>query len=612
MPSISPLKRKPRKHPIYSFDIETIPGKNDFLLGRILGPTCDKVFFNKKDMCKFIHYHKPLYKKSAYLVATNLGFDAMALYENTKYGEKLHPLFQGGNMIYAEYRPKKGQRIDRIRFIDTMNFFKVSLETLGKVINVPKMPKPAYILEHRAPRTEEIPYIVKYNKNDCIVTLMFMAWLQDELNSIGAEMKITAASSSMHLFKHKFLKDTWWREPEASIKHVLKAYYGGRTEAFKRGYTESPLFYYDINSMYPYVMKNNYPNAQTSVFKEFGSLRLIEAYEGVSDVDIFCPEMNIPYLPFKTPEGKLVFCTGSFSGYYTHYELRKAQTLGYKILGVRNTVYYRQNHAPFTEMIDILYALRMEYKKEKNPAELVVKLLMNSNYGKWGEKPRIEKKILHMNNIEQSDWDKAERLEGDYLIIPGKEKIVAHSFPIYAVYTTAYARTLLYELMKDNNPYYVDTDSIITESPMPTSDKLGELKLEHMIDEICIIRPKMYALRSGDKELCRVKGLPPSRKWSFDDFRVFLGHPRASYIKFAKFKESLRRNLKFNEEITVEKELCLEDNKRRWPGPFDDSSIQNSMPLHANKGVIAHEETVKTANISRFRGCKPEPRAFGP
>lgn len=399
---VSPLKRSPKLKPIYSFDIETIPGKNDFLMARIMGPTCDKIFWNKHAMADFIVKHKPLTKK-AYLCATNLGFDAMGLFSGTKHQKLLEPLFRNGQMLCGTLYPDGvKQRKKRIKMIDTMNFMRASVESLGHIVGIPKLAKPLYIKEHRKPRQGEYKQIIEYNKNDTLITLKFMEWLQAEIISLGGDMKITSASTALNIFKHKYLNTTLYTEPEHVQEFIFKGYYGGRSEVLKRGFydgSQGPLLYYDVNSMYPYVMQNIYPDVNSSRFREKGNMDIIMSYEGMSEVSLEAPGMPLPYLPFRDDKGKLFFSFGCWTANYTHFEIRKAVELGYKIKDIGPCVYYTRTHAPFREYVESLYALRMKYKQEGNISELIPKLLLNSLYGKWGERARFEQKITHMDNV---------------------------------------------------------------------------------------------------------------------------------------------------------------------------------------------------------------------
>ena len=90
------------------------------------------------------------------------------------------------------------------------------------------------------------------------------------------------------------------------------SYIGGRTECFRIGTFDGPLYYIDVNSMYPSVMKTgDYPTKLQGVYKN------IEDRE----VDIWLREKcfiaevtlstDIPIYPLVN-NGRLIFPTGTF------------------------------------------------------------------------------------------------------------------------------------------------------------------------------------------------------------------------------------------------------------------------------------------------------------
>ena len=63
----------------------------------------------------------------------------------------------------------------------------------------------------------------------------------------------------------------------------------------------------------------------------------------------------------------------------------------------------------------------------------------------------------------------------------------------------------------DFNLYYSDTDSAVTDKPLPDSmigSKLGQVKLEHSINRAVFLAPKVYGLVDVDgNEIIKVKGV---------------------------------------------------------------------------------------------------------
>jgi hypothetical protein len=169
------------------------------------------------------------------------------------------------------------------------------------------------------------------------------------------------------------------------------------------------------------------------------------------------------------------------------------------------------------------------------------------------------------------------------------DKKPMHSIPIWSCYTTAYARIRLYNKLISCTPVYCDTDSIMTQDHLETGDGLGELKLENVVEHVLVVKPKVYAGVCIDgKIMCKVKGLPPARHWTFERFKEWAVNPVAEYWKFSKFRESVRRGMPFNRCYTVKKTMKLDDDKRYWQAEF--SLMQSgSRPLEIIDGLTEYE-----------------------
>jgi hypothetical protein len=505
---------------------------------------------------------------------------------------------RGSEFIVITYKDVKLKH--RIKFIDTFSFLKTSVQQLGKIIGLEKLKKPEFL--GNIPKNDEEKKILEdYNVNDSYISYKFMCFLQNEFNNIGITMSNTIASTAMRLFQNNYLK-YWIRQPvKEVIDEMYKGYYGGRVECFYRGYIEN-VNYYDINSLYPFVMKKYaFPMPNSIQLNEAPTGLSLLDYAGLSEAQVRCPDnLDIPLLPTRD-SNKLMFPTGDFIGYFTHAELKKAKSLGYRIKLLK-TYYYTETFNPFAEYVEDLYNRRNEYKKLNSPLAIVYKLCLNSLYGKFGQK--IEQtEILFGDNPE--DIQKIIEAEKDtyrvdidgkatgrykidfpktcevmhpdgtlwnesniYYVTDLQRKKYPHFInPILSIYITSYARLELYERMeKCNTVYYCDTDSIMTPDILPTSDNLGDLKLEIKADKGIIVRPKFYYLQEGNKVILKSKGLTGLKE--LVDFTNVLKTGQYTYKKFTKFKESIKRNMPFNQIIDVTKFVEFEDDKRNWLYPF--------------------------------------------
>lgn len=575
-------KFKEFKKNIFGFDIETYDKNKKFYCASIFGLKHEHshVFLDKQELIDF--FKKKMFWNSI-IVATNLSFDFFGSFFNEKEMQKFRLLLRGSNLLTTKTYLKHGDftsetGIYKLEFVDTMNYTNMSVNSWGNFLKLPKLNRPK-ALGKLPKNNKEKQELITYNKRDSEISAKALKFLYDMFQRLGATPKTTIASTSMSLFKNKFLKDKiYWRHDEHILLNQFEGYYGGRVEAFARGKFKN-YNYYDFNSLYPSVMLNEYPDPNSLRISTANKVKYIDTHEGMARVTI-SSQSTTPLLPFHHDD-KVMFANGTMTGWFTNIELRKAVDEGAVIKRVYTSYYYKDVCYPFQDYIKELYDLRKEMKKEENPMQFVCKLMMNSLYGKFGQK-FLDKDNLIPADVMTLDMIKGfkeppERL-GDFFRVKKDCRPANFCFPIWAAYTTAYGRLKLHDYIKRCKPLYVDTDSLITRKEFDTSDRLGALKLEHFITEGLIIRPKFYMMKTKERDIMKIKGV--STHMTARDFINIVSSGKTKYNKFMKIRESLRRGFIPNEIQEVVKELSLEDNKRVWGGPFNMEELQFSKPIN--------------------------------
>lgn len=580
MKILKPLKQRTFSKNIYGFDIETYGRKNEFYCASVWNPKYQRVFFDKEELIHEFTKHR---YRNVFVVATNLLFDFMGTYFGRPEEKKFKYLYRGSQLIFAKSYIKNNtynltyNKEGCVTFIDTYNYAKMSVAALGKILGTNKLKSPACL--GRLPDNEkEKRELVIYNLRDSEVSQKFMSFLFDSFSQLGATPQKTIASTTMNLFRTKYLNTYFFRHSIDDLKTQFKAYYGGRTEAFKRGVIED-YYYYDFNSLYPSVMLNDFPDPNTLRRNKENTKSYINSFEGISKVEIHCPDnIPIPLLPYRT-EFKLLFPKGTFTGWYSHVELRKALEIGYVLKRVYRTLYCKETCSPFREFVTDLYKKRMAYKKDNNNMQFVIKLVLNSLYGKFGQRFWDRDNYISADTplSELHKYDYIERIGNFFRVKNAEIDPPVFTVPMWALYTTAMARLKLYDVLQRSDPVYCDTDSIITRDKYVTNNELGRLKLEMNIAEGIIVKPKMYALKD-DQGRCYVKIKGIGKQVTYPEFKKFIKNPVILYDKFVKFKEAMKRNLTPNEIIPVTKHLNLEDDKRIWPATFNPKELQLSIP----------------------------------
>lgn len=432
-------------------------------------------------------------------------------------------------------------------------------------------------------------------------------------NQWGVELTPTIASQAMAIYRAAYLRHTFIRKGKDETKlNTLerKAYYGGRTECFRRGIYE--VHSYDVKSMYPSVMKDNLmPDPNSARYIPIGTYyrHTFDSDKiGIYHVRVFVPKQVIGLLPYRTKDGKLLFPHGIFEGWYFNKELQAAEQYGAKILHCYEFIVYDKKLDLFSEYIDDMFQSRA-----KHPPgtfyNMMYKILMNSLYGKFAQKNPVGGYTGKLDDYVGS------LPEGTKLNVPshavfGEECInipasayeeAYGAFPCIAAYITALARVkLLHKLMEHKDSVvYCDTDSIKYQTWDGLDEEgheLGEWEYEYTKTQ-CFVRPKTY----WDVNMATIKakgiktgGYPPiiaDRLPTEEEDKQLVDHidkngkrvrvpleritvittdeegVRARFYKPIGIKEGITRKLPVNKWVRVEKLLQWDDTKRIWQEP---------------------------------------------
>jgi len=540
IPVLKPVNKKPRTFPIAAFDVEGDAER--FVLGAVVLPTGEKhVFRNPKQLVTFIQCHP-----ECLWFAHNAIYDVGVLLPHM--GQWDVTLYKGR---FVEARYRNGKQVTRIR--DSLWFWPMSLHKVGQVIGLQKLDIGLSEDKEKVDWDAKIAEVgweqlAEYCLRDAEIVQKAMTLFQQSLNELGGELHPTLASTAFDLFRRAFLSDTYQVPDLIQNKFARQAYFGGRTENLVVGIVQNVKFY-DVNSMYPFVMKTYaFPDPNTLIGPmEGGTVDNILRYEGVSECVVEVPPSRLPPLPIRA-NGKTVFPYGRLEGTWTHLELRFAMELGARVVNIRRQMIATKTCNPFRGYVDTLYSLRMQHKQNKDPREHVVKLMLNSLYGKFGEDPDGDglrvltpgERFTDPSQIpvgaEQWEID-----EADFILVPKNRQYHASNYiTIWAAYVTAAARVeLLKRALQCSTVYYMDTDSLMTPDTLPTGSGLGELKLELEADEVRIEAPKLYvAYRNGQVVKQAARGIPAPLVMDF------IQNGKVSYVKPLKILEAIRRNLR--------------------------------------------------------------------
>ena len=315
----------------------------------------------------------------------------------------------------------------------------------------------------------------------------------------GAGFASTIASQSIKVFQ------TYLKKPIKSLKDdvdafVRKSYFGGRTEIFKPCFMQLEdnqlLKTFDVNSLYPSVMRGDFPGA----YKKRTKYLDVDAM-GFYDVLVEVPEMYVP--PLATVVGKfgrLIFPTGQFRGTFSTIELKYAMTLGVRVIEVYEGIVFENAGPIFNEFINDIYEKRKAADKE-SVDKILCKLILNSTYGRFGLRRDREKLIIDDGRRGVMFYSSHQTNKGEEFNLVSEPTSLDSSFAHVgiAAWVTSQARILMHKLYMQapDELWYTDTDSLFSTHDYPSNqDELGELKFEYSCDAACFLLPKTYLVNA--------------------------------------------------------------------------------------------------------------------
>ena len=239
------------------------------------------------------------------------------------------------------------------------------------------------------------------------------------------------------------------------------------------------LFFYDINSLYPFVMKHYAMPVGNPIIKTTSSLNIDNIF-GFIEVIISTPDNDmLKILPIRLKHNfsnlGIIYPRGTFKGVFFSEELKLAIAHGYKIEKIFK-YYSFEASIIFEKFVDRMFQTKQDVENPK--LKTLFKLMMNSLYGRYAG--------VYTNEIEIPFTNKK------------IEKVLYKNIAISSA-IASYARCYMFSFLKENicNLLYVDTDGIILNKMLkneyihPTN--LGKFKLVAELETYIALATKFYA-----------------------------------------------------------------------------------------------------------------------
>lgn len=555
--------------PIYALDTETYQG-NIFLIADSEGRFLDKI--TPTSVINFL-FHKKY--EGSWNFFYNLTYDAEVILklldsELFRYKNTRNLSFEFDE-FKIKYYPSKCLKISKghhsVLFYDIAQFYQSSLH-IAYENNIGKLDQKYIELKQKRSQFSTTFYrrntssVRNYCLTDCNITKeLSEKWIKLFHNAFGFyPMKWISSGylAEKVLINHGVVIPKFNSIPYEIQDLALRSYFGGRFEILKRGFIGT-AFLYDINSAYPYAI-TKIPDLTKGRWIQRKSIHK-DAKMGFFKIRANIPDCRyIPPFPFRA-QNNIIFPSGQFETYVTLAELQACDNPDYyEILESWQFVPEFDTY-PYKAFIEELYQKRLELKAKNDPMQLPIKIILNSIYGKTGQK--VNRVIGNLFN------------------------------PVIFSFITGFARAQLYRFAMENDleqeTVAFATDSICCTKKLDIdSTTLGEFSFEGLADDVFYLQNGFYRFNGKWKQrgFGKLSGKEIEHLETFEkDGRLFY---KIKLLRNTRLRTSIIQNQvsEIGKIKPIVKKINLNaDRKRLWLGhveSIDQKSFNDSMPLSLN------------------------------
>lgn len=339
-------------------------------------------------------------------------------------------------------------------------------------------------------RDSHKPEIIRYCQSDCEYLWEILA----SFHGLHPGLPLTLPSAGIKALSR--IEQLTIPEGSEGFDELLRPFYfGGRCEAIRPGVTSGPLYWYDINSAYPFGMcKEHWWGMSFEITDELPVGRNYFArIDAVSN----------GALPYRT-KGALSYPRDRESRTYfaSHWEIEAGLDTGcLEILRVHES-YIPGETRSFAGFVNHYWSLKERAEAAQDEAlRYVAKIVLNGTYGKLAQDPR---KHVDWEFLDPSD----DPCQYAHLLNVGGRWVGGQPTPTPRYYNvataasiTGFVRAYLWRALCDvREPVYCDTDCVIARSsPSNTGRGLGQWKAEGVVDRIHIAGRKLYSAKMAEK-----------------------------------------------------------------------------------------------------------------
>lgn len=391
---------------------------------------------------------------------------------------------------------KRNGKYHKITFYDSLKKLPFTADRIAKAfeLDYQKLEVPEGFYKKYRDKNHQLTDLEKeYIKNDVRVISMAMQIIRNEGNT-----KMTVGSDAMSDFKSRMsanIYNSLFPVLEKDVDDDIKKAYRGGVTMVKESVRNKEIGIgktYDINSMYPYIMRHKklpvgIPLFYKGKYKQYANYDL---YIQEIRCEFKIKEDHLPTIQIKDRPGKylpreyLTESDGIATLHLTNVDLK----LFLDHYHVTDLEYVCGYMFQSTDKVFIEYIDHWSHIKETSSGAMreLAKLKLNSLYGKFGTKTIVGKKIPTMTK------------EGIVKLELGENEEIQPIYSATAVFTTSYGRDILTRTAQANYDRfcYCDTDSIhVTGTETPKLIELHPTELGKWDDEGTFTRARFIGAK---------------------------------------------------------------------------------------------------------------------
>lgn len=426
--------------------------------------------------------------------------------------------------------------------VDTLNYFRCSLERLGHDIGIEKMPMPSFDasdrlwLEYCARDVEIIKEAIltlrklvhKENLGGWSSTIAGIAWECYRAHHLPSDRTIIIHGSheATELERESYfggLSQIWYQGivTDNIITRQKRGEYSPIYPAIK-----GPVYHLDSSSFYPSIMRDNAMPVRLRRIHCSPPLSLLfKADKSTGFIAKVSIETDRQAFPVRK-DGRTFYATGRFVTTLCGPELERAMDA--RVIRAIWSASEYDMEIIFKSYVDSLYQLKCKYHTQgKREMEFLIKLLMNSLYGKFAQRSRgWEDEPNYPPTIPIGQWFERDLTNGEIKLYRAMGNLVQVqtdetegrcSVPAISSWITSIGREKIIgwrQIAGEMNSLYSDTDSIhvthqgylnLIASNQVQSGKLGYLRLVESADKAEYRGQKDYTF-GGRDVIAGIKG----------------------------------------------------------------------------------------------------------